>query len=93
METTMNQEKKTGMRTFCSSPEGRHHQKKWCGSFLVIIGLLWLGTRLGWINGDFFGPVFLILMGTWMILPPLLRTVRKSENQAIRSQRSEGDRG
>jgi len=77
METTVNQEKKRGVGTFCSSTEGHHSRKKWCGSFLVITGLLWLGTLSGWINGDFFGPLFLMLMGIWIILPPLLSNEKK----------------
>jgi len=91
MVTTMDQEKKTGRRTFCSTPEG-HHQKQWCGSLLVIIGLLWLSARLGWINGDFFGPALLILMGTWMVLPPLVRTARKTGSPAVDRQRNEDGR-
>jgi fatty acid desaturase len=80
METTVDQERKTGAQTFCSSMEGHHSRKKWCGSFMVVIGLLWLGALSGWINGDFFGPLFLMLMGIWIILPPLLSNVRKSKN-------------
>ncbi len=46
------------------------------GIFLVIIGGLWLGAKLGLFNPTIFWPLIFITTGTWLIASSVLR--RKS---------------
>ena len=80
MVQTADVEKKRGAYALCGKTEGHYRRKKWCGSFLVIVGLLWLFVRFGWIAADLFGPILLVLMGTWIILPPFLRRTTRGED-------------
>jgi len=37
------------------------------GILLIVIGLLWVGQRAGWVPLGFFGPLVLLTLGVWMI--------------------------
>jgi hypothetical protein len=43
------------------------------GIFLIIIGGLWLGAKLGLFNPDFFWPLAFIAVGIWIILSSVVR--------------------
>lgn len=81
MEHIADQGKKTSAYALCGTAEGHYRRKKWCGSFLVLVGLLWLSVCAGWLDADLFGPVLLMLMGTWIILPPVLRRMTRGEDR------------
>lgn len=80
METIVDKEGKKGTRHHCAT-EGRRCGGKWCGSFMITVGLLWLASLSGWINGDYFWPILFILMGTWMMLPLLLKHRNNGQGQ------------
>ena len=42
------------------------------GIFLIIIGGLWLGAKLGLFNPAIFWPLAFITIGTWIIVSSLL---------------------
>jgi len=44
----------------------RYHRARF-GILLIVIGLLWLGQRIGWFLPEFFGPLVLLTLGVWMI--------------------------
>ncbi len=37
------------------------------GILLIVIGLLWLAQRVGWLPSGTFGPLFLLAIGLWLI--------------------------
>jgi hypothetical protein len=57
--------------------------RRWCdvggrrrsrlGIFLIIIGGLWLGAKLGFFNPEIFWPLAFIAIGIWIIISSLLR--------------------
>lgn len=61
--------------------------RNWCsignrsvrfGILLVIIGLVWLGARMGflpveWFHSEFFWPAVLVIFGSWIVLKSLIR--------------------
>lgn len=60
-----------------SQYEVRHHCASWmnrrslrlrCGGLLVIIGLLWLAQRTGWMPTEYLGPMVLMVIGFWFLL-------------------------
>ena len=85
MEQTIDMGRKATTQTYCGPAEGHYSRKKWCGSLMILIGLLWLSACLGWFDAALFGPVLLMLIGTWIILPPLLRSLKRGEDQARNS--------
>ena len=52
-------------------------RKKWhrprFGILLIVIGLLWLGQRAGWVPLEIFGPLVLLTLGVWMIVTSYLQ--------------------
>jgi hypothetical protein len=40
-----------------------------CGVLLILIGMFWLSTSAGWIPGDLFCPLAMILIGLWSCIP------------------------
>lgn len=43
------------------------------GIFLIIIGGLWIGSKLGFFNPAIFWPLAFIAIGIWIIVAALLR--------------------
>jgi hypothetical protein len=43
------------------------------GIFLIIIGGLWMGSKLGFLNPAILWPLAFISVGTWIIVSSLLR--------------------
>lgn len=48
------------------------------GALLVIIGLIWLGARTGyipveWFHSEFFWPAVVILIGVWIVVKSIIR--------------------
>lgn len=43
------------------------------GIFLIIIGVLWMGAKLGLFNPEFFWPLAFIAVGIWIIVSSVLR--------------------
>ena len=76
--------------------EANEHKSSLCGSWssdrnssigfgvlLVIIGLVWLGAKTGyipmeWFHSEFFWPVVFILLGSWMVIKSVIR--KKHQN-------------
>jgi fatty acid desaturase len=56
--------------------------KKWCygdrrrrsriGIFLIIIGALWMGSKLGFFNPAIFWPLAFITIGIWIFVSSVL---------------------
>lgn len=67
------QENHSDARGPCGMMTGHTQPMKWCGMFPLIAGLLWLSLLAGWLPANLFWPVFLVLMGALMIVPPLWR--------------------
>ena len=62
--------------------DGCDWRRWWCvekrrrsgiGIFLIIIGGLWLGAKLGFFNPAIFWPLAFITVGTWIIVSSVLR--------------------
>jgi hypothetical protein len=79
-----------GTRSFCRRGEKGFCHPKWCGLFMIIAGLLWLGARLNWLSGDLFWPLLLIIMGTSIVLSVLLK--RGSEEKGKQLTYPDGGR-
>lgn len=57
--------------------------RKWCygdrrrrsriGIFLIIIGVLWMGSKLGFFNPAIFWPLAFITIGIWIFVSSVLR--------------------
>ena len=77
IEKTMEDGRGKGSRPFCRPVGMGFCQPKWCGLFMLIAGLLWLGARLNLIDGNLFWPLLLISMGTSIILSIFWKRVRK----------------
>jgi hypothetical protein len=43
------------------------------GILLIVIGLLWLGQKAGWVPLEIFGPLVLLTFGVWMIVTSYLQ--------------------
>jgi hypothetical protein len=43
------------------------------GIFLIIIGGLWMGSKIGFFNPAIFWPLAFMTVGTWIIVSSLLR--------------------
>jgi hypothetical protein len=77
-------QRKEGGKAYCSdwrrwwSGEGRRRSR--IGIFLIIIGGLWLGAKLGFFDPEIFWPLAFITIGTWIIISALLR--EKSGNRS-----------
>lgn len=41
------------------------------GVLLILIGLLWLMAYAGWVQGDLFCPLTMILVGLWICIPSI----------------------
>jgi uncharacterized membrane protein YidH (DUF202 family) len=37
------------------------------GILLVLMGLVWLGSRMGWFDHTFLGPMLVMLVGVWLV--------------------------
>ncbi len=65
----------------CCAPwtHHRHHAlKKQFGMVLIIIGVVWLGARLGlldlsWLHAAYFWPAAFILLGAWLVYRGIAR--------------------
>ena len=49
-----------------------------CGVPMTVMGLLWLGETLGWLQPGYFWPLFVTIIGLWIIVPGLVRRKRRS---------------
>jgi hypothetical protein len=81
MEHANDQKKRSGVHGMCGTMADCRRGMPWCGFFLVIAGLLWLIVHSGWLATDLFWPVLMVLMGTWMILPPFWRKMVNSAGE------------
>ena len=50
----------------------RSHRGRF-GILLIVIGLLWLGQKVGWFPLEIFGPLVLLILGVWMIATSYLQ--------------------
>jgi hypothetical protein len=57
---------------------GERRRRSRIGIFLIIIGGLWMGSKLGFFNPAIFWPLTFIAVGIWIIVSSLLRG--KSDN-------------
>ncbi len=46
----------------------KRHSCTRLGVVIIIIGLLWLGQRIGWFPSKLFGPLVLVTIGVWLVL-------------------------
>jgi hypothetical protein len=37
------------------------------GILLVLMGLVWAGSRAGWFDHTFLGPMMVMLVGAWLV--------------------------
>jgi hypothetical protein len=69
--------KEEGRKVYCRDWRrwwhGEERRRSRIGIFLIIIGGLWLGAKLGFFNPEIFWPLAFITIGTWMIISSLLR--------------------
>jgi uncharacterized membrane protein len=71
----ISQEASKNIGNMCCGPwthQRNPARKKKIGILLVIIGLIWLGARVGlldlsWLQVDPFWPAVFILLGVWMV--------------------------
>ena len=73
-----------------NNPVRSRHEGLWCGSsrssgifcgfFLVVIGLIWIGKKTGFIPVDIvlFWPSLMVFAGIWILAGALLRGRRSS---------------
>ncbi|PKN35964.1 MAG: hypothetical protein CVU61_00230 [Deltaproteobacteria bacterium HGW-Deltaproteobacteria-19] len=65
-------------RSACFSVTGdRADHREWCrrsrlGILFIIIGTLWLMAGVGWIAGDLFCPLMLIVVGLWICITSVM---------------------
>jgi hypothetical protein len=52
---------------------GEGRRRSGIGIFLIIIGGLWMGAKLGFFNPAIFWPLAFIAIGIWIIVAALLR--------------------
>ena len=55
----------------------KHHRIR-LGVLLILIGLLWLSTLAGWIAGNLFCPLTMILIGLWICIPSVWPRIRRA---------------
>jgi hypothetical protein len=48
------------------------------GILLIVVGLLWFGRTVGWLQPDYVWPLFIAIIGIWIIFPHLVRRKRKT---------------
>ncbi len=78
---SVSQETYKNVGQMCCRPwsHHRHHAfKKQIGMVLIIIGVIWLGARLGlldfsWLHGVYFWPAAFILLGAWLVYRGIMR--------------------
>jgi hypothetical protein len=78
---SISQESSKSIGNMCCGPwthQRNPARKKKIGILLVIIGLIWLGARVGllnfsWLQAVPFWPVALILLGVWMVYEGFMR--------------------
>ncbi|MEN6319428.1 MAG: hypothetical protein ABFD82_11825 [Syntrophaceae bacterium] len=56
------------LRHYCATWMGKRSLRLRCGGLLVIIGLLWLAQRAGWILTGYLGPMVLLVIGFWLLV-------------------------
>jgi len=70
-------QRKEGKKVYCRDWRrwwyGERRRKARIGIFLIIIGVLWMGAKLGFFNPAIFWPLAFITMGTWLIVSSVLR--------------------
>ncbi len=70
-------QRKEGGKAYCRDWRGWWHgegrRRSRIGIFLIIIGGLWLGAKLGLFNPAIFWPLAFIAAGIWIIVSPVLR--------------------
>ena len=69
--------KEEGRKVYCRDWRRWWHaerrRKARIGIFLIIIGGLWLGAKLGLFNPEIFWPLAFITIGIWIFVSALLR--------------------
>jgi len=70
-------QKKEGGKIYCHDwrrwRHGEGQRRAGFEIFLIIIGGLWLGSKVGVFNPAIFWPLAFITIGTWIIISSLLR--------------------
>jgi putative Mn2+ efflux pump MntP len=70
-------------------------RKRWhrvrFGILLIVIGVLWLGQRAGWVPLEIFGPLVLLTLGVWMIVTSFLQK-RQAPSQSTTSNEGVANR-
>jgi hypothetical protein len=70
-------QRKEGGKVYCRDWRrwwhGEGQRRAGFGIFLIIIGGLWLGAKLGFFDPAIFWPLAFIAVGTWLIVSALLR--------------------
>jgi hypothetical protein len=68
-------------------------RKRWhrvrFGILLIVIGVLWLGQRAGWVPLDIFGPLVLLTIGIWMIVTSYLQKLQVPPQSTTSNERVE----
>jgi len=68
-------------RGMCDRPARR----TFCGMFLILIGLYWLGKKVGWFPPEFtemFWPIVLVAVGIVLIAAALLKNKEADRKRA-----------
>lgn len=76
---------------FCCGPwlhRSHPSKKKKMGLLLIMIGLVWLGARIGlldltWLHAIPFWPAVLILVGAWLVYNGLMRERPRAEKEEV----------
>jgi hypothetical protein len=76
--------KRAEVHGMCGMMAGYRQGMPWCGIFFLLAGLLWLIVRSGWLAADLFWPVLMVMIGTWMVLPPLWRRMVHGTDEPIK---------
>ena len=72
------------LRHCCATWIDRKSFRLRCGGLLVIIGLLWLTQRAGWMPTGYLGPIVLMLVGFWFLVTSSL--FKKGDNYTPQSE-------
>jgi hypothetical protein len=96
---SMSQEASKNIGNLCCGPwsrQGHPARKRRFGILLVIIGLIWLGARLGLLNFSWlqtvpFWPTALILLGVWMVYDGFMREYHGKVKDKTRGAQNDSD--
>ena len=62
------------------------------GFFFIVIGILWMGKKVGWFEQDIFGPLVMLTIGIWFLCSYAVSRIDSKINSWTSSLRlREGD--